>query len=171
MPKPSRMTQRRRRRSGWSGLGRTTFQRVVGLVPRLQRRSEDETIGPGVPRKLTFAVRVRVSRNRSRSFTGGSGARRGPTGLHRHPRVAKYTCVYDVQLLADMAHSAACSSSASQPSPTRRPFAETPHAPASVFSYDRLERRTLCTGLFSQVGLLLGCTIACCRPPHPRSHA
>ena len=32
--------------------------------------------------------------------TGGSGARRGPTGLHRHPRVAKYACVYDVQLLA-----------------------------------------------------------------------
>ena len=92
--------QRRRRRSGWSGLGRTTFQRVVGLVPRLQGRSEDETIGPGVPRKLAFAVRVRVSRNRSRFFTGRSGARRGPTGLHRHPRVAKYTCVYDVQLLA-----------------------------------------------------------------------
>ena len=92
--------QRRRRRSSWSGLGRTTFHRVVGLVPRLQRQSEDETIGPGVPRKVTFAVRVRVSRNRSRSFTGGSGARRGPTGLHRHPRVAKYTCVYDVQLLA-----------------------------------------------------------------------
>ena len=92
--------QRRRRRSGWSGLGRTTFQRVVGLVPRLQGRSEDETIGPGVPRKLAFAVRVRVSRNRSRSLTGGSGAQRGPTGLHQHPRVAKYTCVYDVQLLA-----------------------------------------------------------------------
>ena len=76
------------------------FQRVVGLVPRLQRRSEDETIWPGVPRKLAFAVRVHVSRNRSRSFTGGPGARRGPTGLHRRPRVAKYTCVYDVQLLA-----------------------------------------------------------------------
>ena len=74
--------QRRRRRSGWSGLGRTTFQQVVGLVPKLQGRSEDETIGPGVPRKLAFAVRVRVSRNRSHSFTGGSGARRGPTGLH-----------------------------------------------------------------------------------------
>ena len=29
-----------------------------------------------------------------------AGARRGPTGLHRHPRFAKYTCVYDVQLLA-----------------------------------------------------------------------
>ena len=45
--------QRRRRHSGWSGLGQTTFQLVVGLIPR----------------------------------------------LHRHPRVAKYTCVYDVQLL------------------------------------------------------------------------
>ena len=93
-------SRRRRRRSGWSGLGRTTFQRVVRLVPRLQRRSEVETIEPSVPRKLAFAVRVRVSRNRSRSFTGGSGARRGPTGLHRHPRVAKYACVYDMQLLA-----------------------------------------------------------------------
>ena len=92
--------QRRRRRSGWSGLGRTTFQRVVGVVPRLQRRSEDETIGPGVTRKLAFAVRARVSRNRSRSFTSGSGPRRGPTGLHRHPHVAKYTWAYDVQLLA-----------------------------------------------------------------------
>ena len=69
-------------------------------MPRLQRRSEDETIGLGVPRKFAFAVRVRVSRNRSRSFTGGSGAQRGPTRLHQHPRVAKYTCVYDVQLLA-----------------------------------------------------------------------
>ena len=29
-----------------------------------------------------------------------AGARRGPTGLHRHPRFAKYTCLYDVQLLA-----------------------------------------------------------------------
>ena len=27
--------QRRCRHSGWSGLGRTTFQQVVGLVPRL----------------------------------------------------------------------------------------------------------------------------------------
>ena len=26
--------------------------------------------------------------NRSRSFAGGSGARRGPTGLHRHPRIS-----------------------------------------------------------------------------------
>ena len=91
-------TQRRRRRSGWSCLGRTTFQRIVGLVCRLQRQSEDETIGPGVPRKLAFALCVRVSRNRSRSFAGGSGAQRGLTGLHRHPRVAK--CTYDVQLLA-----------------------------------------------------------------------
>ena len=42
-------------------------------------------------------------------------ARRGPTGLHRHPRFAKYTCIYDVQLLAIWRiplH--ACSSSASQ---------------------------------------------------------
>ena len=31
----------------------------------------------------------------------------------------------------DMTHSAACSSSASQSSPTRRPFTETPHQPLS----------------------------------------
>ena len=37
-------------------------------------------------------------------------------------------CVYDVHGAAsDMAHSAACSSCASQSSPTRRPIAETPH--------------------------------------------
>ena len=29
---------------------RITFQLVVGLVPRLQRQLENETIGPGVPR-------------------------------------------------------------------------------------------------------------------------
>ena len=49
-------------RSGWSGLGLTTFQRVIRLVSRLQRQSEDKTIGPGVPRKLAFLPRVRVSR-------------------------------------------------------------------------------------------------------------
>ena len=55
-------SQRWRRRSGWSGQGRTTFQRVVGLILRLQRQSEDETVGPGVLRKLAFALRVCVSR-------------------------------------------------------------------------------------------------------------
>ena len=57
--------QRRRRRSGWSGQGRTTFQWIVGLVLRLQRQSEDEMIVPGVLRKLAFggfALRVCVSR-------------------------------------------------------------------------------------------------------------
>ena len=78
------LVQRRRRRSGWSGLGRITFQRGV---LRLQRQCEDEMIWPGVPRKLASALRVRVSRNRSHSFAGGSRARRGPTGLHRHPRI------------------------------------------------------------------------------------
>ena len=43
---------------------------------------------------------VRVSRNRSCLFAGRSGAWRSPTRLHQHPRVAKFTCVYDVQLLA-----------------------------------------------------------------------
>ena len=64
-----------------------SFQRVVGLVLRLQRQSEDETIGPGVPCKLAFALRVRVSHNHSCSFAGGSGAWCGLTGLHRHPRI------------------------------------------------------------------------------------
>ena len=50
--------QRRRRRSGWSGQGQTTFQRVVGLVLRLQRQSEDKTIGTGVLRKPAFALHV-----------------------------------------------------------------------------------------------------------------
>ena len=75
------------------------FQRVIGLIFRLQRHSEDKTIVPGVIRKLAFALCVRISRNHSRSFAGRSGAQRGPTGLHQHPRVAKYKCVYDVQLL------------------------------------------------------------------------
>ena len=44
-------------------LGQITFQQIVGLVPRLQRQSGDETIGPGIPRKLVFTLRVCVSRN------------------------------------------------------------------------------------------------------------
>ena len=76
-----RWWQRRRRRSSWFGLGQTTFQRVVGLVPRLQRQSEDEMIGPFIPRKLVFALRVTVSRTCSRSFPDGSGAWRRPTRL------------------------------------------------------------------------------------------
>ena len=76
--------QRWRRQSGWSGLGQTTFQQGV---LRLQRQSENEMIWPGVPRKLAFALRVHISRNRSHCFAGGSRARRGPTGLHRHPRI------------------------------------------------------------------------------------
>ena len=51
--------------------------------------------GPGVPRKLAFALRVRVSRNHS---AGGSGARRGPTGLHRHP------CILIPQVAFTAAH-------------------------------------------------------------------
>ena len=50
------LVQKRHRRSGWSGLGRTTFQWVVGLVPRLQHQSEDEMIGLGIPCKLAFAI-------------------------------------------------------------------------------------------------------------------
>ena len=85
--------QRRHRWSGWS-----TFQQVVGLISRLQRWSANEMVGPGVPRKLAFAQRVGVSRiNCSVLPADHAGAWHGPTGLHQHP---KYTCVYDVQLLA-----------------------------------------------------------------------
>ena len=96
--------QRRRRRSGWSGLGRTTFQRVVGLVPRLQGQSEDETIGPSI-HAACLALFVRVSCNHSRSF-----AQRSLTGLYRHPRVAKYTMRIGSTAASGMTHSAACSS-------------------------------------------------------------
>ena len=81
------------------------FSVVVGLIPRLQRQSEDKTIGP--PRKLAFALRIRFSRNCSRSFAGGSGAQWGLTGLYCHPRVAKYTCRMCIAA-SDMAHSTAC---------------------------------------------------------------
>ena len=65
--------QRRRRRSGWSGQGRITFQEVVGLISRLQRRSANEMVGPGVLRKLAFARRVGVCRiNCSRCFVSRS---------------------------------------------------------------------------------------------------
>ena len=49
-----------------AGPALTTFQRVVGLVLRLERQSEDQTIGPSVPRKLPFPLRVCISCNRSR---------------------------------------------------------------------------------------------------------
>ena len=38
-----RQRQWRCHQSGWSGQGRTTFQRVVGLVLGLQKQSEDES--------------------------------------------------------------------------------------------------------------------------------
>ena len=124
------LVQRRRRRSGWSGQGRTTFQQVVGLISRLQRRSANEMVGPGVPRKLAFAQRVGVSRINRSCF-----ASRSCRSLARPDRTAsaptfcyRYTVMRIRRAAAsDMAHSAACSSSASQSSPTRRPNAETPH--------------------------------------------
>ena len=87
--------QRQRRRSG-----RTTFQQVVGLISRLQRRSANEMVGPGVPRKLAFAQRVGVSRINRVLPADHAGVRRSLTGLHQHPRFAKYACVYNLQLLA-----------------------------------------------------------------------
>ena len=86
--------------AAWSGQGRTTFQQVVGLISRLQRRSANEMVGPGVPRKLAFAQRVGVSRINRVLPAGHAGVRRGLTGLHQHPRFAKYACVYNLQLLA-----------------------------------------------------------------------
>ena len=138
-------------------------------MPRLQRRSEDETIGPGVPRKLAFAVSVRISRNRSCSFTGGSGARRGPTGLHRHPRVAKYTCVYDVQLLAiwciPLLAVVLLLSLALRVSLLRK-LPTSPCLSLRLFGKENV----VYTGLFSQVGKLvcfLVALLACCRPSPP----
>ena len=90
--------------------------------------------------------------------TSGSGARRGPTGLHQHPHVAKNTlCVYDVQLLplwripllaVVLLLSLALRIGLLQRLPTSPCL--------SRFRNDCFERRMLCTGLFSQVGLLLG---------------
>ena len=49
------------------------FRRSVGLISRLQRRSANEMVGPGVPRKLAFAQCVGVSRiNSSRCFASRS---------------------------------------------------------------------------------------------------
>ena len=53
--------------------------------------TEDETIGPGVPRKLVFALHVRVSRNRSRSFISPPRASRNASGASlRLPRVLHF---------------------------------------------------------------------------------
>ena len=61
------------RAAGPAKAARTTFQQVVGIISRLQRRSANEMVGPGVPRKLAFAQRVGVSRiNRSRCFASRS---------------------------------------------------------------------------------------------------
>ena len=53
--------------------------------------SEDETTGPGVPRKLVFVLHVRVSRNRSRSFIPPPRASRNASGASlRLPRVLHF---------------------------------------------------------------------------------
>ena len=53
--------------------------------------SEDETTGSGVPRKLVFALHVRVSRNRSRSFIPPPRASRNASGASlRLPRVLHF---------------------------------------------------------------------------------
>ena len=112
-------------------------------------------IGPGVPRKLAFTLRVRVSRNRSRSFASISGARSRPDCIGTHARVAKYTCVYDEQLLAiwrnQLLAVVLLLSLALRVGLLRRLLT----SPClSRFLNDRLERRTLCTGLFSQFKLV-----------------
>ena len=77
--------------SSWSGLGQTTFMTFQPLVSSSDCRG---------------SLRTRP--------TSGSVARRGPTGLHRHPWVAKNRTVRIRRAAAtNMAHSAACSSSAS----------------------------------------------------------
>ena len=77
---------------------------------------------------LEAASAVRLVRPWPDHFSAGRWSRSQTAS----PRVAKYTCVYDVHAAAsDTTHSAACSSSASQSSPTRRPIAETPHQPLS----------------------------------------
>ena len=75
--------QWRRRQSGWSSLGRTTFQRVIGPVLRLQRHSDNWARCPTQARLRPLCT------DRSRFFPSESGgALRGPTGLHRHPRIS-----------------------------------------------------------------------------------
>ena len=78
--------------------------------------------------------------------------------LHRHPGVAKYTCVYDVQLLAiwriPLLAVVLLLSLALCIGLLRR----LPTSPCLFcFRNDRLERRVLCKGLFIQVDFLLGC--------------
>ena len=72
--------------------------------------------------------------------TSGSGTRHGPTRLHRHPRVAKYTIMRIRRaaacMLAIWPHSAACSRAASQCNRNCRPIAEAycgDFPPAPVF--------------------------------------
>ena len=67
------VAQWRLRRSGWSGLGRTTFQRVVGPVLRLLGHSDNWARCPTQARLCPLCT------NRSRFFPGGAGgALRGP---------------------------------------------------------------------------------------------
>ena len=89
--------------------------------------------------------------------------------LHRHPRVAKYTCIYDVQLLAiwRIKISAACSSSASQSSPTCRPIAETPHQPLSFLFPKQLFGKNKVVYRSFQPSWFASLHIVCCRPPPP----
>ena len=97
--------QRRRRRSGWSGQGRTTFQQVVGLISRLQRRSANEMVGPGVP--CTQARLCPACRRFSyKSFPlfceqimQKPGAAR-PDCIGTHVLLNTHAYIYDVQLLA-----------------------------------------------------------------------
>ena len=60
-----------------------------------------------------------------------------------------------------MAHSAACRSSASQSTPTRRPNAETPYQLLSL----PVSKKTADAVLYH-----LHIAIACCRPPPPSLH-
>ena len=92
--------------------------------------------------------------------------------LHWHPRVAKYTCVYDMQLLAIWRIpllAVVLLFSLALHVGLLRTLSTSPCL--SRFRNDRLERRTLCIGLFSQVCLRLLCTLPAVAPPPPRAHA
>ena len=87
------------------------------------------------------------------------------TCLHRHPPVAKYKCVYDVQLLAIWRIPLlAVVLLLMQSSTTRRPFSEIPHQPLSFPTTVWKEER--CVQVFSaKLVCFLVALLACCRLP------
>ena len=149
--------------------GMVTVHWMFNLICNLCRGGIAGPAGPALAGPLFSGSLVSFPDCRNSLRTrpnGGSGARRGPTRLHQHPYAAKYTCVYDVQLLV-IWHilllavvpllSLALRIGLLQRLPTSLCL--------SCFRKDHLERRTLCTGLFSQVGLLLESSCTTMKPP------